>query len=365
MPMDASPHTATTQDLLLPRSRTKLAWIIGFTISMLVFLVLDIALGSVRIPIDAVVRIVLGQPSEHLAWTKIITSIRIPKAFTAILAGAALSVGGLQMQTLFRNPLAGPSVLGITSGASLGVALLLLGSGHVAGSYAMRELGLGGSWLVIIGACLGSALVLLIIVAISLRIKENVVLLIIGLLLSNLIIAVVSIWQYFSEPEQIQDYIVWTFGSLTGVSSRQLPILGITVGIGVLLTFGASKFLNLLLLGENYASSMGMNIRALKIVIIFSTSLLAGGVTGFCGPIGFIGIAVPHLCRSLLATSDHRLLIPTCVLLGANIMLLCDVIAQLPGYHTVLPINAVTAVVGSPVVIWVILKNRHVKSSFS
>jgi len=260
--------------------------------------------------------------------------------------------------------LAGPSVLGITSGASLGVATLMLGTGSVASSQAIRNLSIGGSWLIVFSSCAGSILVFVIIMGISFRIRDNVILLIIGMLLSNLIIALVSIWQYFSEPEQIQDYLIWTFGSLGGVSNDQLYILLATVLAGILLTFISSKFLNLLLLGENYAGSMGINIRMVKIVIIFSTSLLAGAVTGFCGPIGFIGIAVPHLCKALFNTSDHRILVPACCLAGANIMLLCDIFAQLPGFNTVLPINAVTAIFGSPVVLWVILQKRNIRGSF-
>jgi iron complex transport system permease protein len=348
----------------LPRMGTSYLWLSLLTLGVFILLVLDIAHGSVNIPASEIIKIISGNGTENQVWLKIVFNIRIPKAITAILAGAALSVSGLQMQTLFRNPLAGPSVLGITSGASLGVAILMLGTGSMAGSMAIRNLSMQGSWLIVLASCLGSVLVFLIIIAISLHIKDNVILLIMGMLLSNLIIAVVSIWQYFSEPEQIQDYLIWTFGSLGGVSKDQLLVLAVVSLAGILLTFISSKFLNLLLLGENYAGSMGMNIRLIKMIIIFSTSLLAGAVTGFCGPIGFIGIAVPHLCRALLNTSDHRILIPSCCLAGANIMLLCDIMSQLPGYNTILPINAVTAIFGSPVVMWVILQKRNSRGAF-
>jgi len=350
---------------VLPASGRKLTWLAVMGVALLVFLVLDIALGSVRIPITDVVRIITYSDTgtDHLAWTRIIHSLRVPKAFTAILAGAALSVSGLQMQTLFRNPLAGPSALGLTSGASLGVAILMLGTGSMASTYAIRQLGVGGSWLIVLASFTGSALIMMLITAIAWRVRDNVVLLIVGLLLSNLILALVSIWQYFSEPEQIQSFLLWTFGSLSGVSRHQLPILVIVVLTGLALSFILSKPLNLLLLGEQYAGSMGLSIQRTKMLVIGSTSLLAGAVTGFCGPIGFVGIAVPHLCRAWLNTSDHRFLVPACCLAGANSMLACDIVAQLPGYHTTLPINAVTAALGCPIVIAVVLRRRYINNT--
>jgi iron complex transport system permease protein len=353
------------QELRLPALASRVVWIAWMGLAVLVLLLLDLVLGSVPIPLAAIIKILTGQGSENIAWLKIIQNIRVPKAFTAILAGAALSVSGLQMQTLFRNPLAGPSVLGITSGASLGVAILMLGSGHVTTSFAIRQLGIGGSWLIVVASSTGSAVVMLAVIGLSLRIRDNVILLIMGLMLSNLILAIISVWQYFSEPEQIQEYLMWTFGSLGGVSREQLTVLSLTIAVGIALTFVSSKFLNLLLLGEGYAGSMGINLRQVKLLIIISTSLLAGAITGFCGPIAFIGIAVPHLCRAGLNTADHRVLIPSCCLLGAAVMLLCDIVAQLPGHQGVLPVNAVTAMVGSPVVMWVILKRKNIKSSFS
>jgi len=207
--------------------------------------------------------------------------------------------------------------------------------------------------------------VLLVVLAIAVKIKDNVVLLIVGIMVGNITVSLISIWQYFSEPEQIQDYLIWTFGSLGGVLGNQLWVLGIVVGLGLLVSFAASKPLNVMLLGENYAKSLGMSTFSIRVTVIAATSLLAGSVTGFCGPIGFIGIAVPHLTRSILNTSDHRFLMPSSCLVGAILMLVCDIIAQMPGSQTTLPINAVTALIGSPVVIWVIMKNRNLKSSFS
>ncbi len=336
----------------------------GIGLAVLFFFVIDLVLGSVRIPFSEVINILLGTGSENKAWESIVLKIRLPKAITAILAGAALSVGGLQMQTLFRNPLAGPSVLGITSGASLGVAAVMLTSGNAATLYAIKEMGITGSWLIVGASILGSATILLLILGISFKVKDNVVLLIVGLMLANITISIVSIWQYFSNPDLIRDYIMWTFGSLGGVTSNQALVLAIVVLIGLIMAFLVSKPLNALLLGENYASSMGMNVNFTRIFIIAGTSILAGAVTGFCGPIGFVGIAVPHLARAILNTSDHKFLIPCTCLAGAVVLLICDIIAQMPGSNMTLPINAITALIGSPVVIWVILKSRNLRNSF-
>lgn len=347
-----------------PSGGLKWQSLLLLTGGLILLFLLDIGLGSVRIPVADTIRILLGQSVENEAWEAIILKIRLPRSITAILVGAALSVGGLQMQTLFRNPLAGPSVLGITAGASLGVAAVMLAAGGVATAFSIRQLDLGGSWMIIIASTVGAALVLIVILGISFRIKDNVVMLIVGIMVANITIAVVSIWQYFSDPEQIQEYILWTFGSLGGVTNQQLGALSLIVISGIVFTFFLSKTLNVLLLGENYAQSMGLNIRRSRVLIIAVTSVLAGAITGFCGPIGFVGIAVPHLTRSFLNTSDHRVLIPSCVLVGGILMLFCDIISQVPGSQTVLPVNAITAMIGSPIVIWIIVKRRNLKSSF-
>jgi len=331
---------------------------------LLLFLV-NLALGSVDIPVREIVSIMLGEGSGNEAWTKIVTNIRLPRALTAILAGSALSVAGLQMQTLFRNPLAGPSVLGITAGASLGVAVVMLAAGTITSIFAIQQLSSLGSWFIVIAASIGSSLVLLLILAISMRIRDNVTLLIIGLMIANITIALVSIWQYFSEPEQIQDYLIWTFGSLGGVTMDRIWILAAVTAAGTAIAFLLSKSLNGLLLGENYARSMGFSVQKARVWIIVSTSFLAGGITAFCGPIGFVGVAVPHLTRSLLGTNDHRILIPATLLMGAILMLGCDIIAQVPGSTTTLPISAVTSLVGSPVVVWVIVQRKNLQASFS
>ena len=347
---------------LFGRSRATLL-ALALILCTLLFL-LDLGLGSVSIPPFEVFKVLVGFSDGNELWEKIIFMIRMPKAISAILAGTALAVAGLQMQTLFHNPLAGPSVLGITAGASLGVAMIMLTGGGVASIYAIKELGIGGSWLIVIASASGAALVMIFILLLSIRLKDNVSLLIIGIMVGNITISLVSIWQYFSEPEQIQDYLIWTFGSLGGVTPGQLRIFAMIVILGLSLTFLNSKSLNTLLLGENYARSLGLNVFWARTMIIVTTSILAGVVTGFCGPIAFVGIAVPHLARSLLGTSDHRILIPSTLILGAAIMLACDIIAQLPGSQMALPINAITALFGSPVVVWVIVKRRNLRMAF-
>ena len=351
-------------NLIMQGTRLKAKPLIILGLTLILLFLLDIGLGSVRIPVSDVIRVMLGQRIDNEAWQGIILKIRLPRAVTAILAGTALSLGGLQMQTLFRNPLAGPSVLGITAGASLGVAAVMLAAGTVTTTFSIRELGLDGSWLIIIASTLGAALVLVLILGISFKIRDNVVMLIVGLMVANITIAVVSIWQFFSNPEQIQEYILWTFGSLGGVTNEQLGALCIIVLAGVIFTFLLSKTLNALLLGEDYAQSMGLNIKWARVAIIATTSILAGAITGFCGPIGFVGIAVPHLARSFLNTSDHRTLVPTCALIGGILMLVCDIISQVPGSETILPVNAITAIIGSPIVIWIIVKRKNLKASF-
>lgn len=324
---------------------------------------LDVGSGAIAIPPQEVITILLGQGSENASWVYIIEKIRLPKALTAVVVGCGLSVSGLQMQTLFRNPLAGPSVLGITSGASMGVALVMLSTGSITSLYTIKELGLSGGWLIIAASTGGAACIMLLIVAISTKVKDNVIMLIVGVMIGNITLSVISIWQYYSAPEQIKDYLMWTFGSLGGVAGSHLYVLAGVVLLGLMISFSSSKLLDALLLGENYARSMGLTVGRTRLVIITSTSLLAGSITAFCGPIGFIGIAVPHLARALFHTSDHRTLIPCCCLTGTTLVLCCDMMAQLPGSQTVLPINVITALVGSPVVIWIVMRRNNLKAA--
>jgi iron complex transport system permease protein len=324
---------------------------------------LSISLGSVRIPFSEILNMLIGKSAEKGAWEIILFEFRIPKAITAILAGAALATSGLQMQTFFRNPLAGPFVLGISSGASLGVALLVLAGG-------LFGLGLTwdtaiGPWLLIIAAVAGAATVMSLILVTAIRIRDSMTLLIIGLMFGSATGAIVSVLQYFSDATQIQAFLIWTFGSLGNLSWYQLKVFFPVIFVGLLLCVFLAKPLNALLLGESYAKSMGMRLSRVRIGIIISTCLLAGGVTAFCGPIAFIGIAVPHLTKAVLPVSDHRKLFPAVALVGAVVLLVCDMVAQLPGSEQTLPINAVTSLIGAPVVIWVIVRRRSIKNSMA
>ena len=343
-------------------SRKRLRLTALLLLLVIVFL-LDIAIGTVKIPLRQVFKSFFSLPVENTTWQYIIGKIRIPKAVTAVLAGCGLSVSGLQMQTLFRNPLADPSVLGITAGASLGVAMIMLAGGSITTLDAIRELGVSGSWLIIGAACMGAAGIMLLVLFISGNFSDNVRMLIVGIMIGTITLSIISIWQYFSSPELIKEYLLWTFGSLGGVTGSQLYMLAAAVVAGLIISFLSSKLLDALLLGENYARSMGLTAQRARVIIICSTSLLAGSITAFCGPIGFIGIAVPHMARSLLNTSSHRILIPGCCLIGTVLMLLCDIIAQLPGSQTVLPINIITALVGAPAVIWIILRRNNMRGA--
>ena len=330
---------------------------------LFVGMVLHLTMGSVAIPPSAVWDFVNGNQIQG-SFATILREIRLPRALTAIAAGLGLAISGLLMQTLFRNPLAGPSVLGITSGASLGVAIIMLAFGNVAGTFAIQQLGLTGSWLIIVAASLGSGAIMFLIMVLALYVRDHVTLLIIGIMVGYLTIALVSIWQFFSAPEQIQDYLIWTFGSLGGTTLSQLKILIPVVALGALLVFFLMKPLNALLLGEDYARSVGIEIRRARFWIIVATSVLAGSITAFCGPIGFVGIAVPHLVRGLLGTNNHRQLVPFTMLMGAVVLIFCDIVAKWPGSSSSLPISAITSLLGAPVVIWIILRRRSMQSAF-
>lgn len=324
---------------------------------------LSLALGSVRIPLDQVLSILVGGEPARATWAKIVYDFRLPKALTATLAGAALGVSGLQMQTLFRNPLADPFVLGVSSGASLGVALVVLSVG-AANTALLAVAGLLGNLSLVVAACLGAGLVLLLVLALAQRVQSSITLLILGLMIGYLTSAIVSLLLYFSIAERIQAYIAWSFGSFGGVTWSQMRVLAPVVLGGLLLAFILTKSLNALLLGEAYARSMGLDIRQSRIGIVTSSAILAGAVTAFCGPIAFLGIAIPHLCRALLRSADHRVLLPACALLGATAALLADLAAQAPGTSVVLPLNAITALIGAPVVVLIILRRGAGRGAF-
>ena len=329
-----------------------------FGILLILFLVCflaDLFLGSVQISPDKFLSILFFGETEHPEWKTIIFDFRIPRAITAVLAGLSLSLAGLQMQTLFRNPLAGPYVLGISSGASLGVAILVMGAFLI---FPGREMNFS-TWGIISAAWLGSGIIMLLLLLVSLRIKDIMTILIMGILFGAITIAFVSILQYFTHEALLKTFIVWTLGSLGNVTSEQLPVLAGSIIIGTLLSVFSIKMLNAMLLGENYARSMGINVMAGRVMLFVSTSILAGTVTAFCGPIGFIGIAVPHIARIVWKTADHRILIPGVMLIGSIILLLSDIISQLPGSDKVLPINSVTALIGIPVVVWIVVRNQR------
>jgi iron complex transport system permease protein len=324
-----------------------------------VFFILDIFLGSVSIQFKDVLNVIFTSANSQAET--IVMKFRLPKAITALLAGVALSLSGLQMQTVFRNPMAGPYVLGISSGASLGVAFVILGFSPL---FSGEITGMAGNWLLVLSAWAGAATVLLIILVISTRVKDIMTVLIIGLMLSSGISAFVTIMQYFTGEAMLKAYVLWTMGSLGNLTSGQLGVLAVSVVTGLLIGFFSTKMLNALLLGENYAKSLGLNVTFSRIVVFAGTSILAGSVTAFCGPVGFIGIAVPHIARILFRTSDHKVLIPGTVLAGGALMLLCDIISQLPGSEQVLPVNAITSLAGIPVVLWVIMRNRKISGVF-
>ncbi len=336
---------------------------LGLFFLLLIAFGLSLSLGSVHIPLAGLFGVLTGEEVSSPAWAIIVHTIRLPKAITAVLAGAALSVSGLQMQTLFRNPLADPFVLGISAGASLGVAIVVLTVGSV-GSVLIAGLGLMGDLSLAVAAIMGAAAVLGCVLLVSRSVQSVMTLLILGLMFGYATGAFVSILIYFSVPEQIQSYILWTFGSFGSVTWRQMPVLICAIFLGLLLAFLCIKPLNALLLGENYARSMGLNVKRIRLWVLISASVLAGATTAFCGPIAFLGLAVPHLCRSLLHTSDHRVLMPAVTCLGATLALLSDLIAHLPGSQFVLPLNAVTSLIGAPIVIWFILHRKNLGQAF-
>ena len=312
--------------------------------------VADIALGSVNLPLSEVWATLTGQNQDEV-YREIILNHRLPKALTAILTGAALSVAGVLMQTLFHNPLAGPDVLGVTSGASLGVALLTLGTSTL-------PLWMVTGWGQVAAAVTGAVCVLLLVIVVSVRVPHAVSLLIIGMMFGNFAGAIVSILQSVSNPDTLKLFITWTFGSLSAVGWDYMWVMAPIIGFGILIALLLQKQLNVFLLGQNYASGLGISVYRLRLLAILATALLAGTSTAFTGPIAFIGITMPHIARGLFRTSNHRIILPASMICGAVVLLLCDLISQLPGTQTTLPINAVTALFGAPVIVWIISKNK-------
>ena len=322
---------------------------IALTFLTLLLFVMDIALGSVAISVGDVWTALMGEGGDAIHH-EIVCNLRLPRAITAVLAGVGLSVSGLLMQTLFRNPLAGPYTLGVSSGATLGVALVMM-----AGS--LLGVGIMGEWTLVTAAITGALLALLLVLAISVKVRNSVSLLIVGVMIGQMAGAIVNVIQHYSNPDTLKLFVVWTFGSLGAVGWQQMPVLLTMVIVGLLLAVGLMKNLNALLLGEHYAHSMGVSVQLTRFLIILATGLLAGGITAFAGPIAFVGVAVPHIARGIMHTDDHRIVLPTAALAGMALLLGCDALSQVTPHP--LPISTVCALFGAPVIIWIIIKGAN------
>lgn len=331
--------------------------ILTITIIIAIFIFLNLLLGSVHIPAKEVINIIFGSNGESEIYRNIIIKSRLPQALTAVVAGAGLSVAGLLMQTVFRNPLAGPSVLGISSGASMGVAFILLLSGVF--GQALSKVGYMGEIAISFAAIIGSLSVMALIIYASQKVRGNVTLLIIGVMIGYIANAVIGVLKFFSVEEDIRAYVIWGLGSFARVSGGQMvlfiSIMAILIPISMLLI----KQLNLMLLGDGYAQNLGLNIKKSRMQIITCAGVLVAIVTAYCGPIAFLGLAVPHICRAIFQTSDHRILMPSAVLIGAALALVCNLIARMPGFEGVLPVNSVTALIGAPIVVSVLFKKQR------
>ena len=327
-------------------------------LSIIVLLVLNLIVGSVKIPVPAVWDILCGQPVERESWNFIVWESRIPQAVTALLCGAALAVSGLLLQTVFANPLAGPSILGINTGASLGVALvLLLGGGTItAGSFTFS-----GFFAVLIGAFAGSLTIMGILLFLASFTRNNLMLLIMGIMLGYITSSAISLLNFFATAEGVHSYTIWGLGNFSGVSTDQLPLFAITVAVGLWLSIMLIKPLNALLLGTRYAENLGVNVKRTRNLLLVATGLLTAVTTAYCGPISFIGLAVPHIARLMLGTSNHNSLLPVTLLLGGAVALLCNLISVMPGEEGILPLNAITPILGAPVIIYVIINQRKIQ----
>ena len=326
-------------------------------ISIVVLVVVNLLLGTVRIPVGEVCSILIGAGSDSEIWTNIVISSRLPQVLTAIVAGAGLAVSGLQMQTVFRNPLAGPSVLGISNGSALGVAFVVLLSGKI-GGVALSRLGYLGDAAMSVAAIVGALAVMLLIVWISQKVKGNVTLLIIGVMIGYLANAIIGVLKFLSPEEDVKSFVVWGLGSFSRVSGDEMVLFVVLMCILLPISFLLVKPMNMLLLGERYAANLGLNVQRARMLIIVCSGVLVAIVTAYCGPIMFIGLAVPHLARALFRTSDHRVLLPATALCGAALALVCNFIARMPGFEGALPVNSVTALVGAPVIAAVLFGRR-------
>ena len=319
-------------------------------ISIVGFFILNLLLGSVHIPFDEIIGILLGRNDGNVIWTNIILKSRLPQSLTAMMAGAGLAVSGLLMQTVFRNPLAGPSVLGISSGASLGVACV--------GGVALSKLGVIGEVTITLSAIVGSLLIMALIAFVAQKVRGNVTLLIMGVMIGYIANAIIGVLKFFSAEEDIRAYVIWGLGSFSRVSGGQTSVFIILMLVLLPMSFFLIKTLNLLLLGDSYAKNLGLNIKRARLWVIGCSGVLVAVVTAYCGPVVFLGLAVPHICRGLFHTSNHAVILPASLLGGASLALLCNLIARMPGFEGALPVNSVTALVGAPVVMWVLFNKR-------
>lgn len=329
----------------------------ALVLSIILFLVLNLLLGSVHIPARSVLAILSGGGEESEIWRNIVLKSRLPQALTAIMAGAGLAVSGLLMQTVFRNPLAGPSVLGISSGASLGVAFVILLSGSLS-HVALSKLGAIGEVAITMSAIIGSLLVMAVIAFVARKVRGNVTLLIMGVMIGYIANAIIGVLKFFSAEEDIRAYVIWGLGSFARVSGGQTTVFIVLMLIILPFSFLLIKTLNLLLLGDSYARNLGLNINRARMLVIVCSGVLVAVVTAYCGPIVFLGLAVPHLCRGIFRTSNHATLLPASMLAGASLALLCSLVARMPGFEGALPVNSVTALIGAPVVMWVLFNKR-------
>ncbi|HEY6142842.1 MAG TPA: iron ABC transporter permease [Flavobacterium sp.] len=335
------------------KRNTILFVLLGLGLIFLFFL--NISFGSIRIPFQEVYTSLTGGQASKSTWEYIIINYRLPKAITAVLVGMGLSISGLLMQTLFRNPLADPYVLGLSSGASLGVAFIIMGAGLLPPFLSSFLL---SSYSIVLASTLGSTSVLLLVLLVSQRLRDTMAILIIGLMFGSFTIAILSVLTFFSSAEQLQKFTFWSMGNLGNLSWLSIIILAICISIGLLLSLFSIKSLDALLLGENYAKSLGLNFKRARLIIILATSILAGSITAYAGPIAFVGLAVPHMTKLIFQTSNHAILFWSTLLFGAGILLLCDIISEMPGFEVTLPINAVTSIIGAPVVVWLLVRKQ-------
>ncbi|TDE41820.1 iron ABC transporter permease [Flavobacterium rhamnosiphilum] len=339
----------------MPHQKRNTILFLLLTLGLIFLFFVNISLGSITIPFKEIYTSLTGGQASKSTWEYIIINYRLPKAITAVLVGMGLSISGLLMQTLFRNPLAGPDVLGLSSGASLGVAFVILSASLLPSFLSTILL---SSYGIVLASTLGSTAVLLLVLLVSQRLRDTMAILIVGLMFGSFTSAIVGVLTYFSSAEQLQKFTFWSLGNLGNLSWTSILILSVCVGIGLFLSIFSIKSLNALLLGENYARSLGLNFKKARLIIIFATSILAGSITAYVGPIAFVGLAVPHIAKLIFKTSDHSVLYWSTLLLGAAIMLICDAISQMPGMEITLPINAVTSIFGAPIVVWLLVRKR-------